>query len=101
MRQRGLIMLRKINEGYVISNEGYKVKLGRHHLSYIEDNGHAITFKTESMVNPYLREIYFSVKEPYWHIPYDLEKLTPDKLEIIKNRIIKVLIFLGINYKLC
>jgi hypothetical protein len=92
-------MLRKINEGYVISSEGYKVKLGRHHISYIEKDGYAITFETESMINPYLREIYFSVKEPYWHIPHDLEKLTPDKLEIIKNRIINVLIFLGVNYK--
>lgn len=101
MKQRGLIMLRKINEGYVISNEGYKVKLGRHHISYIEDDGYAITFETECMINPFSLLIYFSGKEPYWHIPYELEKLTPDKLEAIKNRIIKVLVFLGINYKFC
>jgi hypothetical protein len=99
MKQRGLIMLRKINEGYVISNEGYKVKLGRHHVSYIEDNGYAITFETESMINPFLVVVYFSGKEPYWHIPHDLEKLTPDKLETIKNRIINVLVFLEIKYE--
>lgn len=94
-------MLRKINEGYVISSEGYKVKLGRHHISYIEDDGYAITFETECMINPFLLVIYFSAKEPFWHIPHNLEKLTTDKLETIKNIIIKVLVFLGINYKFC
>mgnify|MGYP006394334839 CR=1 FL=1 len=75
MKQGELVMLRNINEGFVISDEGYKVKLSRQHLSYIESDGHAVTFEIENILNPYTLVVYLSGKEHHWHLPYNLKKL--------------------------
>lgn len=93
-------MLNKINEGCVVSDEGFKVKLGKHHVSYIETDGHTITFELEDTLTPYCLVVYFSSKEPTWHRPYNLEKLSTDDLKIIKTRIISVLQFLNIKYEI-
>ena len=91
-------MLHKINEGYVISDSGFKVKLGRHHVSYICEEGRAVTFDAEDLVGPYCLLVYFTNKIFYWRPPYSSEKLTSDELERIQSRITEVLKFLGVNY---
>lgn len=93
-------MLHKINEGYVISDDGYKVKLGRHHVTYIEDGDNAITFEAEDMIDPYCLVIYISNKAHYWHPSHRSTQVTVNELNKIKDRMINVLNFLGVKHEI-
>lgn len=100
MKQGDLVMLHKINESYVKSDEGYSIKMGRQHLSYIENDGHSVTFSAEDMVNPFYLVIYLEGKDHYWHSPYQSEKLSSSDIEKIKIRINDVMNFLKIKYEI-
>ena len=93
-------MLYKINEGYVKSDDGYSIKIGRQHLSYIEDNGYSVTFSTEIMVKPIFLVIYLKENDHYWHPPHQSEKLSDSDIERINKRIKDVMEFLKIKYEL-
>lgn len=92
-------MLYKINEGHVKSDEGYTIKLGRQHLSYIGNDKHSVTLEVEDISNPHCLIIYINGIDYYWHPPYQHKKLNYDDIEKLKIRIDAVVKFLKINYK--
>ena len=93
-------MLHKINEGYIKSDHGYSIKMGKQHLSYIENDVHSVTFPVEDMVNPFCLVIYLEGKDHYWHPPHQSEKLKGSVIEKIKIRINDVMNFLKIKYEI-
>lgn len=84
-------MFRKINEGYVISDEGFKVKLGRHHVSYIEDD-YAVRIERSILRLGFPHTILYDFSRlQYWYPPHENELVSKERKELMIRRVMKTL----------
>lgn len=92
-------MLTKINEAEVCSSEGFRVKYGRHTLTYIE-SGRYVPVPIEHLGDPYEMEVYFS-RVVSWYVEGCPQKpMTINQKAVLKRRIVECLQFLGRRFSM-
>jgi hypothetical protein len=87
-------VLTKINEGEVVSNDGYRVRYGREHLTYMEAERY-LTVPIEHLMKPYEMLIYAGSLDRWQFGGQDAKPISLSEREIVLRRIQNVLRFLG------
>ncbi len=91
--------LTKINEGEVISDDGYRIRYGREHLTYSEEKRYLIV-PIEHLMNPYEMLLHVERLDNWQFHGRDAEPISKSEIEIVLKRIKNALRFLGRRFSM-
>ncbi len=91
-------MLTKVSEAEVSSTEGFRIKVGRTRISYI-DGDHAAGMDVEDEVDPY-RLIVYGRSLGKWYPPHEVEAMDVSTRAKILERVSEALTFLSVPYEI-
>ena len=91
-------MFSKVNNAHAISKEGFVVKFDRKYVSY-QDGKKAMHIEAEFAMHP-TRLVIYRDSINHWFKPYETTLITTEEKNIIFERVLNALDFLGIKSEL-